>query len=97
LAFVGQLLDSDMPPVEALSQSLLWKSFLFAPLLKHAEFVKYSGNDDFRPNDDADDVMGMYMDTFAHHAFIDSGKTFLPADLQGKFRSCRHSLLSQSY
>jgi hypothetical protein len=66
------------------NRSLIWRSFLVAPLLSKGdgEEVKFSGNTDFKPNGDA---LGDVMDAFTHHAFLDSGETFLPADLQGKY------------
>jgi hypothetical protein len=62
--------------------ALLHRSFLVAPYIQPdgAEEVKFSGNDDFHPNNDA---LGLVVKAFTHHAFADSGETFLPADLQG--------------
>jgi hypothetical protein len=79
-AFVGKLCDD--VPLTNRKGALLHRSFLVAPYIDTdgAEEAKFSGNDDFRPNDDA---LGLVVEAFTHHAFADSGETFLPADLQG--------------
>ena len=79
-AFVGKLCDD--VPLTNRKGALLHRSFLVAPYIDTdgAEEAKFSGNDDFHPNDDA---LGLVVEAFTHHAFADSGETFLPADLQG--------------
>ncbi len=86
LAFLGQLCaDSNIPDHGVAGRSLIQRTFLVAPYISAdgKKEVKFSGNDNFLPNDDS---LGTVMDAFTHHAFVDSSETFLPADLQGWHR-----------
>jgi len=84
-AFVGTV-TAQIPPKpmdNADDRTLLFKTFLAAPLLScDGLYVerKFCGNTDIPQNGDR---LGLTIDAYIHHALLDSGKTVLLSDLQG--------------
>lgn len=85
-AFIGTItegLQSGPTDGSADNRSLIYDTFLAAPLLimdAETEEKKFSGNDDFTPNDD---IIGRFIDAYVHHTLADSQNTILLADVQG--------------
>ncbi|KAF8578608.1 hypothetical protein K439DRAFT_1361824, partial [Ramaria rubella] len=81
-AFLGMLIEEEniFLPSKGGPQSLRWKSFLATPLLPKGKEVKFSGNEEIGDNTD---LLGQWIDAFAHHTVIDSMGEFLFADIQG--------------
>jgi hypothetical protein len=65
------------------SRTLLFDTFLAAPLLSTTGLYteqKFSGNDGISENID---MVGQVIDAYAHHVLVDSCGTILLTDLQG--------------
>ncbi|KAG6371337.1 hypothetical protein JVT61DRAFT_9711 [Boletus reticuloceps] len=64
-------------------RTLVFEAFLAAPLLPCNGLYqerKFCGNTDIPQNEDR---LGLAIDTYIHHALLDSGKNVLLSDLQG--------------